>query len=77
MRSWKILFGLLAYGVFPAQMALSQGAFGPSGDEGEPESHAPNPILRECVKIKRAEGRQASHPVFGETASPAHSTEVA
>jgi dienelactone hydrolase len=36
MRSWKILFGLLAFGVFPAQMALPQGAFGPSGDEGEP-----------------------------------------
>jgi dienelactone hydrolase len=36
MRSWKIRFALLALGVFPAQLALPQAAFGPSGDEAEP-----------------------------------------
>jgi dienelactone hydrolase len=36
MRSWKILFGSLALGVFSAQMALPQPAFGPAGGEGEP-----------------------------------------
>jgi hypothetical protein len=34
-------------------------------------------FLREGVKIKRTEGRQASHPVFGETASPVHSSQLA
>jgi len=37
----------------------------------------PIQFLREGVKIKRAEGRQASHPVFGESASPVHSSELA
>jgi dienelactone hydrolase len=36
MRSWKIRFAWLALGLFPAQMALSQPVFGPSGGEGEP-----------------------------------------
>src|SRR5215510_10588544 len=36
MRSWKVRFALLALALFPAQTALPQGAFGPSGSEGEP-----------------------------------------
>ena len=37
MRSWKIRFAWLALGLLSAQMALSQGASGPSGAEGEPD----------------------------------------
>jgi dienelactone hydrolase len=36
MRSWKVLLGLLALGLFPAEMALPRPAFGPAGSEGAP-----------------------------------------
>jgi hypothetical protein len=49
---------------------------GLSGGEGAMTTR-PIRFLREGVKIKRAEGRQPSHPVFGETASPVHSSELA
>jgi hypothetical protein len=48
-----------------------------SDDKKNPMARAPDPISRECAIIKRAEGRRASHPVFGETVLSAHSSELA
>jgi dienelactone hydrolase len=36
MRSWKVLFSLLALGLFPAKMALPQPVLGPAGSQGAP-----------------------------------------
>jgi hypothetical protein len=46
-------------------------------DGKESPMHSPDSIPCGEREIERAEGRQASHPVFGETVSPARSSELA